>query len=161
MLLSDVINLNRAFPQLVKSYFEGFFIKKCYQTKKNWIACFFEQKVTLEYRKNVELFTFYSPTLNYKCILPDHIYFTGIGQRTKNKLMIVSLISVVKLLQIFFSVICQCVSLHKCSITFCKCNTTWVLSLYNTRCLNARIDQESVYQPQKMKYVAGLQYFLL
>ena len=30
MLLSDVINLNTAFPQLVKSYFEGFFIKKFY-----------------------------------------------------------------------------------------------------------------------------------
>ena len=62
----------------------------------------------------------------------------GKGHRT-NKLMAVLPVSVVKLWQTYFSVLCQFVPLHKCNITYCKCNIAWVLSLCNTSWLNTKI----------------------
>ena len=46
-------------------------------------------------------------------------------QRTVNKLMVVSPLSVVKLLQTCFSLLCWRVPLHKCNITYCK-YTSWL-----------------------------------
>ena len=109
--------------------------KKLLDENKDWIACIFEERITLKYRKNVEFFAFYNPSLNYKCILPDRTYFTGKGQRTEKKLMLVSHISVVKLLQTCLLVLCRCVPLHKCNITYCKCN---IASLCNTSSLNTK-----------------------
>ena len=112
-----------------------FLEKKLLDKNKNGIAWIFEERVTLKYRKNVEFFAFYSPSLNYKCILPDGTYFTMKGQRTENKLVLVSDISEVKLLQTCLFVLCRCAPLHKCNVTYCKCN---IASLCNTSWLNMK-----------------------
>ena len=102
-------------------------------------------------------------------MLSDLYYFEG--QRTENKLMVILPVSVKKLLQICFSVLCRCVPLYKCNIIYCKCNTAWVSSLYNTSSLNMETTYFEVqlsmvlyltrsqcisFEKYKMKYAANL-----
>ena len=56
--ISDVINLNRFSLISEKLATLRFFFveKKILFKNKNWIACFFEERVNLKYRKNVESF---------------------------------------------------------------------------------------------------------
>ena len=57
----------------------------------------------------LSFFSFYSLSLNYKCVLPDHTYFARTGQRTENKLIVVSFVSVVKTpTDLFFSAMSTC-----------------------------------------------------
>ena len=82
-----------------------FFVENNYYMNINWTACFFEERVTLKYRTKCQVFTLDSLSLNYRCIFSDHNYFTGKGQRTVNKLMVILPVSVVNLLQTCLSVL--------------------------------------------------------